>query len=72
MLLGNLHPPYNDPKTTQNTLVNRGGRDDGQCICATQLKVNDRMPHDARPWIAATSQNKEEQPAGNKHTQYGV
>lgn len=49
-----------------------GGWDDGQCICATQLKVNDRMPHDARPWIAATSQNKEEQPAGNKHTQYGV
>lgn len=71
MLLGSLHPPCNNPKTTQNTLVNRGW-DDGQCICATQLKVNDRMPHDARPWIAATSQNKEEQPAGNKHTQYGV
>lgn len=70
MLFGSLHPPYNNPKTTQNTLVNRG--DDGQCICATQLKVNDRMPHDARQWIAATSQNKEEQPAGNKHTQYGV
>lgn len=70
MLFGSLHPPYNNPKTTQNTLVNRGG--DGQCICATQLKVNDRMPHDARQWIAATSQNKEEQPAGNKHTQYGV
>lgn len=72
MLFGSLHPPYNNPKTTQNTLVNRRGRDDGQCICATQLKVNDHMPHDARPWIAATSQNKEEQPAGNKHTQYGV
>ena len=72
MLFGSLHPPYNNPKTTQNTPVNRGVRDDGQCICATQLKVNDHMPHDARPWIAATSQNKEEQPAGNKHTQYGV